>query len=307
MTVDILMATYNGERHLRNQLLSLQQQTHRDWVLWVRDDGSTDGTLAVIESFARADDRIRLVAEGSGQGLGAGRNFLGLTPYVTAEYAIFCDQDDIWFEKKLEILVDFAARNFDERLPCLVYCDGYGYSDADGVITIRSISRLHATNLEGFLFFNSGYQGCSILFNRALNDIVSGYRTDCIYMHDDVVSLVGHVFGKVHFIPKCLMLYRQHASNATGNISGSLLSRFRRVLGGESFVLSRKHFEEKKAFYEAYRDDLGDRAGRLFAAYLEYPRRGLVGRLWLICRWGFSLGGRRLPLLVKTLICRPLG
>ncbi len=204
MTVDILMATYNGDKYLRNQLLSLQQQTHTDWVLWIRDDGSTDGTLAIIEAFARADARIRYIAEDSGKGLGVGRNFLGLAKYATAEYAIYCDQDDIWFEKKLEILLDYAAKNFDVLLPCCVYCDAYGYSDQDGVITIPSISRLHAHNLEEFLFFNSGYQGCSLLFNRTLCNMLTTYKAEYIHMHDDVISLLGHVFRKSVLCPKML-------------------------------------------------------------------------------------------------------
>lgn len=99
MPVDILMATYNGEKYLRNQLLSLQQQTYEDWTLWVRDDGSTDDTPFILRKFAESDSRIIIVEEDAGQRLGPGRNFLGLTKYSTADYVIFCDQDDIWFEK----------------------------------------------------------------------------------------------------------------------------------------------------------------------------------------------------------------
>lgn len=306
MSVDILMATCNGEKYLRNQLLSLQQQTFPDWVLWIRDDGSSDGTLAIIESFVRTDPRIRHVVEGGGKGLGAGRNFLGLARFATSEYSIFCDQDDIWFEKKLEILVDFASRNFNRHRPCFVYCDGYGYSDRDGVITISSISQLHAAKLEAFLFFNAGYQGCSILFNRALADFIREYRAAYFYMHDDVVSMVGHVFGEVHFIPQRLMLYRQHAANVTGNIPRGIFAGLKRNFGKDAYVLSRKHYDEKRAFYDAYRDDMDDRMRRLFAAYLEFPDKGLVRRLWLIWRWGFSIGGNQIRLIVKTLARRPI-
>ncbi len=63
MPVDILMATYNGGRYLRNQLLSLQQQTYEDWTLWVRDDGSTDNTLNILGEFSESDKRINIVEE----------------------------------------------------------------------------------------------------------------------------------------------------------------------------------------------------------------------------------------------------
>jgi len=63
MSVDVLMATYNGERYLHNQLLSLQQQTYEDWTLWVRDDGSTDETSSILRKFAESDSRIKIIDE----------------------------------------------------------------------------------------------------------------------------------------------------------------------------------------------------------------------------------------------------
>lgn len=305
-TVDILMATRNGGRFLRNQLLSLQQQTHRDWILRIRDDGSTDDTIAIIDEFARNDARIMRVTEGEGQGLGAGANFLGLVQHAESDFGIFCDQDDIWFERKLELLLAVAIAEFDPRLPCCVYCDGHGYSDEEGVITVPGIWRWHARGLEEFLFFNAGYQGCSLLFNRAMMDFVSGYKAASFYMHDDVVSLVGHVFGQVHFLPKRLMLYRQHDANVTGNLPDPAAGRSLQQRK-DAFVLGRSHYEEKRAFFEAYREQMPARARQLFAAYLEFPQRSLPVRLYLICRWRFSLGGQRLRLLAKTLLRRPLG
>ena len=306
MPVDILMATYNGEKYLRNQLLSLQQQTFDDWILWIRDDGSSDGTLQIINDFILLDSRVRKVDEGSGQRLGPSRNFLGLIKYAKSDYVIFCDQDDIWFEKKLNILIEFATKKFDKLLPCIVYCDAYGYSDREGIIVIESISKLHAKKLEDFLFFNAGYQGCSILFNRALANIVKNYRAKYYYMHDDVVSLVGHVFGKVYFLPKKLMLYRQHSSNVTGNISVNLLTKFKRIVSTDVFVLSKKHYEEKRAFFDAYCEELDDRTRRLFIAYLDYPKKIMIQRVWLVLRHGFSIGGHKLPLILKTLLRRPI-
>lgn len=306
MSVDILMATYNGGRHLRNQLLSLQQQTYEDWTLWVRDDGSVDDTIHILREFAGYDSRIKIVEEDSGRHLGPGKNFLGLTKYSAAEYVIFCDQDDIWFEKKLEVLVDFAERNFVSHIPCLVYCDAYGYSDAEGIITIDSVSRNHAKNLREFLFFNAGYQGSSMLFNHRLCKMSAEYRGNYFYMHDDVVSLLAHCFGHVYFLPKKLMLYRQHASNITGNIDNSIYSYLRRAFDSKLYVLSAIHYKEKESFLKAYKDDLDTEAQQLFTAYLEFPKKGLCGRLYIIIHYKFSLGGNTLKLLVKTLLRRPI-
>ncbi len=307
MTIDILMATYNGAKYLPNQLLSLQQQTHSDWKLWVRDDGSTDETVAIIDRFAKTDSRIKRITENSGKGLKAGANFLGLTKYSESEYAIFCDQDDIWFEKKLELLINFAKANFDNKYPCLVYCDGYGYSDYEGIITINSISKYHANSLKDFLFFNSGYQGCSILFNANLRRMAASYRADYFYMHDDVVSLLAHVFGQVYFIPKALMLYRQHSLNVTGNISTGFLDKWRRLIKINSHVIDSKHYREKKAFFDSYKEQLSAKDVLLFNAYLSFPKKNLIGRVGLILRYGFSIGGHKISLILKTIIRRPMG
>lgn len=307
MAVDILMATYNGGRYLRNQLLSLQQQTYKDWTLWVRDDGSTDNTMHILRKFAGSDSRIKIIEEGSGGRLGPGRNFLGLTRYSTADYVIFCDQDDIWLEKKLEILIDFAEKNFVADIPCLVYCDAYGYSDTEGIITIDGVSRNHAKSLREFLFFNAGYQGCSMLFNQRLCRMAAEYRADYFYMHDDVVSLLAHSFGRVYFLPKKLMLYRQHAYNITGNISPSPCSYLRRVFDKNLYVLSAMHYKEKESFFNAYKDGLDDKARQLFAAYLAFPKKKLCNRLLLVIRHKFSIGGNQFKLLLKTIIRRPIG
>jgi glycosyltransferase involved in cell wall biosynthesis len=307
MTVDILMATFNGERYLRNQLLSLQQQSYEDWILWIRDDGSTDNTMHILSKFAGYDNRIKIVEEGSKKRLGPGRNFLGLTRYSTADYVIFCDQDDIWFEKKLEILIDFAKKKFVADIPCLVYCDAYGYSDREGLITINGVATYHAKSLREFLFFNSGYQGCSMLFNQRLCKMAAEYRADYFYMHDDVISLLAHSFGQVYFLPKKLMLYRQHASKVTRNIDPSLWSYLKRIFNKNLYVLSVRHYKEKESFFYAYKDDLDNEARQLFTAYLAFPDKKLCNRLFLIIRYGFSLGGNKYKLLFKTIIRRPIG
>jgi len=306
MSVDILMATYNGEKYLKNQLLSLQQQTYSDWKLWIRDDGSSDATILIIDEFVGKDSRINKVTEGSGKKLKAGKNFLGLTKLVGSKYAIFCDQDDIWFEKKLEILVNFAEKNFLENTPSLVFCDAFGYSDNDGVIISKKVWLWYAKSVKEFLFFNSGYQGCSILFNKKLNELARNYKADYFYMHDDVVSLLAHVFGKVYFIKKQLMLYRQHDKNVTGNISVNFFSRLVLFFRRNGFVLSSVHFNERKAFFHAYESMMKNEDRRLFCEYIKFGEVNFFKRILILLKNDFSLGGNRIPLYIKTILRRPV-
>ena len=96
----ILLATYNGERYLQEQIDSLYRQTYKDWVLYIHDDGSTDGTCGIISKNAAEHGNI-VVMEHQG-GHGAKDNFFGMLERVDADYYMFCDQDDVWLEDKVE-------------------------------------------------------------------------------------------------------------------------------------------------------------------------------------------------------------
>ncbi|MBN2895283.1 MAG: glycosyltransferase family 2 protein [Campylobacterales bacterium] len=301
--ITLLLATYNGERYLRNQLLSLQQQTFGDWQLLIRDDGSSDATLSIINTFCAHDSRIQLITDAQGR-LGAAGSFWQLLLHVKTPYAIFCDQDDVWLERKIELLFN-CAQDLPKDAPSIVYCDAHAYSDEEGVITSSSVSHLHASHLREFLFFNSGYQGCSILMNRALIDEAKNYTVP-FYMHDDIVSLLAHTFGAVYFLNKPLMLYRQHDRNVTGATARSKLQIAKGFFRSGAAVLSRAHYEEKQAFYERYKNQLSKDQIVLFNAYLSYASAPLIQRLWLIVRHRFSLGGHFWVLLLKTLLRKPI-
>lgn len=304
--IDILMTTYNGARYISNQLYSLIQQTEVNWRLFVRDDGSKDDTVSILRKFAAVDSRFILVEDNLGN-LGAAKSFLMLTKYAKSDYVIFCDQDDIWFEKKLEFLLKEANVRLKPSSPGFVYCDGYGYSDELGIITLPNISKVHASKLNEFIFLNAGYQGCSIFFNQALCGLLQEYRGRDLYMHDDIVSLMGHTFGDVFFLDKALMLYRQHSDNVTGNIKKfCFYDFFLRVVTLRSFVISNKHYLEKKEFYCLYKDRMNEYQKSLFEAYLSFPTVGLCSRLYLLARYGFKEGQSRLSLWVKTILRSPM-
>ncbi len=302
--ISILLAAYNGERYLRNQLLSLQQQTHTDWQLLIRDDGSTDGTCAIIEEFCAHDDRMHFIKDDLGR-LGAAQSFWQLLLHVKSPYALFCDQDDIWFERKIELLLEHAQMHLADNTPSIVYCDAHAYSDQEGIITSSGISHLHASSLREFLFFNSGYQGCSILINTTMIQEARAY-TQPFYMHDDIISLLAHTFGKAVFLDKPLMLYRQHDANVTGVAAKSKVEMARKFFRGGAAVISQAHFNEKYAFFDHYRHRLNPEQRTLFEAYIAFAHASLPIRLWLIVRHRFSLGGHFWVLLLKTLLRRPI-
>lgn len=302
--IDILMATYNGGRYIRNQILSLQQQTYEDWRLLVRDDGSSDNTLEIVKSIMDNDPRIILIKDDLGN-LGAGKCFLELTKYAQADFVIFCDQDDIWFEKKIQMLHNAAVEKLIPERPGFVYCDSYAYSDKFGLITASSISRIHAKNIRELLFLNAGYQGCSIFFNKKLCEMLASYKADYFYMHDDVATLLAHTFGDVYFLDQPLMLYRQHDNNVTGNIAYGVKERIKRIFS-YGFVLSYKHYKERQGFYFAYKDDMNESDRIFYEQYIAFKDSSFLNRVFIIVSNRFSEGGSFFSLLLKVLIRKPV-
>ena len=123
--IDILMATFNGERFVGEQIESIQAQSYRNWRLLVSDDCSSDGTLDVVRRYAANDERIRIVSEGVRYG-GAKENFFALMGKSEAPYVMFCDQDDVWLSRKVEktfILMNGMEDGYSAKLPLLVFTD----------------------------------------------------------------------------------------------------------------------------------------------------------------------------------------
>lgn len=298
------MATYNGSEHIKNQLLSLQQQKFSAWQLFIQDDGSNDDTINIIKRFQLTDSRINLV-ENTVPRQGAGKNFLSLVKYSHSTYTIFCDQDDIWLENKISDMVEYADKYSlaDAPHPSIVYADGYAFSDESGEIDFSGISHNHAKDLKGFLFFNGGYQGCSIMFNQAMVSFLSDYK-GAIHLHDDVVSLAAHALGEVHFLPKKLMLYRQHAKAVTGlkSFNGKLISK---LTSNVNYLLSKKHFLVKESFFENYKSQLTTEKKKDFLYFIAFGHaNSKFAQLFYLVRGGFTLNNSFIKLLLKFMLRR---
>ena len=120
-SIAILMATYNGEQFIREQLDSLFAQTYTDWTLFVRDDGSTDNTISIIECYQKEHHNI-VIIDNEGKNLGPFMNFMDLLQKVDSPLYMFIDQDDVWLPHKIENeIAAFRSLNCDETTPGLVF------------------------------------------------------------------------------------------------------------------------------------------------------------------------------------------
>ena len=219
--VDILLATYNGERFVGVQIRSIQAQTYKNWRLLVSDDCSDDGTLDVVRGFAAEDNRIFVVSEGVRYG-GAKDNFFALMNCSDAAYCMFCDQDDVWLSEKVEKSLSalrMLEGEYGADMPLLVFCDMKVVDEKLNVIhdSFERSSRFDPNRLSfKQLLAHNVAAGCCMLFNRPLLKICLCSDGKDAMMHDWWVMLAASAFGQISYIDQALSLYRQHGGNEVG-------------------------------------------------------------------------------------------
>ncbi|QHT59257.1 glycosyltransferase family 2 protein [Paenibacillus lycopersici] len=213
---EILLSTYNGERYISEQLNSLMNQTHRNFNIIIRDDGSTDQTSAIVSQWAsNYPDWIRFVP---GENIGVIKSFLWLLQHSSSDsdYFCFCDQDDVWMPHKLT--------------SAATHLESLGTSNPAMVFTSTQMTTSDLTPIKVWpsaiskvpSFYNALIQniavGATIAFNREARSLLCSKQPSAenVLMHDWWVYLCVSAFGKVRFEPEPSILYRQHANNVVG-------------------------------------------------------------------------------------------
>lgn len=278
--VVVLMSTYQGERYLGEQLKSILSQLPEDGRLLVRDDGSTDGTVAVIEEFS--DARITVQR---GTNIGFGASFLTLPAAAPddADLVMFSDQDDLWLPGKVER----AARAL---LPLRDRPALYGSAQmlADQALQPLQVTRRwpDPPSFRGALAENM-ITGCTAALNApAVQLLKRAGVADGVHFHDWWMYLVVSAFGRVIFDPEPTLLYRQHGANQIGHGAGSLgrWLHMARFLGRNDWVgilLAQVH-----ALWQHYGADLEPSARALIADHFELGVDKATPRWALILRPG---------------------
>lgn len=224
--IAVLMATYNGETYLREQLDSILSQTLQDIKIYIHDDGSKDATVDIVKEYMAAfPNRIFLV---EGEPTGSGRmNFLYLLGQVEADYYMFSDQDDVWLPEKAEKCMEALSRMEKENgdIPLLTFSDMKVVNEDLSVI---DNSFMYYNQLDPYhLTFNrlvvqNTAAGCTMLFNRRLRDEAVRYKKaehiEHILAHDWWMILTASALGEVRYVDEPLSLYRQHSGNLVGAV-----------------------------------------------------------------------------------------
>jgi hypothetical protein len=214
--VCIAMSTHNGCAFLREQLASFVAQSHRNWALLWRDDGSSDATREMMCAFAAGEGRARVVEVDDGRGrLGIAASFMALVRRTPpGQILAYADQDDVWFADKLERGVAALARVDPER-PAL-YCARQLLVDAAMRPLGASAALRRPAGFPQALTQNIA-TGCTVMLNPAAVRLLTAVRPPAGTLHDWwsylVVSAAG---GQVIIDEEPSVFYRQHKANAIG-------------------------------------------------------------------------------------------
>nr|WP_210201708.1 glycosyltransferase family 2 protein [Mesorhizobium loti] len=226
--VAILMATYNGEHFLQQQLTSIAAQTYRNLSLWISDDGSTDSTLQIVAAF-RAKHLWLPVHVLPGPQAGFVRNFLSMVcdRQIGADFFAFCDQDDVWRHDKVAAAIACLS-TVPSKLPA-VYVSRTRTIDKDG--TCRGTSPLFELppTVHNALVQSIG-GGNTMVFNSQARRLLEIAGSDvAVPSHDWWTYLVVTACGGFAFYdPEPRVDYRQHGENIIGE-NGSLAARLFRL------------------------------------------------------------------------------
>ncbi len=215
--VDILLAAYNGEEFIAEQIDSILNQTYQNFRLIIRDDGSSDNTPAIIEEYAQKYPDKILVIHDDVVCKGSAKNFMELLKHAEADYIMFSDQDDYWLPYKVQITLDYMKKTERENPeePVLVFTGLHKVEqDLKSMDDFQNLSITRERySLKQLLVCNC-INGCTEMLNRKLYSRLGRYD-ECITFHDWWAALYAAAAGVICHIPMALILYRQHKNNVT--------------------------------------------------------------------------------------------
>lgn len=216
--IDVLLATYNGEKYIKEQIESILNQTYRNIRIIISDDCSTDNTVKILEEYKEKDKRIELYTQTAN--LGVVKNIEFLLKKVENELYMLSDQDDVWLPEKIEkSLETLKKQNADLVFGDLEVVDRelntIYPSFGDFMLLNDKIKKYIGTNRINYLY--NCVTGCTVLCKKSLIEKILPFPTTSKYViHDFWIGLIASLNGKMVYMPEKYIKYRQHGNNEVG-------------------------------------------------------------------------------------------
>jgi glycosyltransferase involved in cell wall biosynthesis len=292
--ISILVATYNGENYIADQLESLLNQTYQNFKVFVRDDCSTDNTLQVLERYhMQYPNKIYFSKSDSNSG-SAKHTFFTLMLQHKDDFVMLCDQDDVWKPNKIEISLCEMNRmrnQYGADTPILVHTDLTVVDENLSLINPSYKKMLDADYSRkklNHLLSQNILTGCTSMLNLPLANLINKEPEFCI-MHDWWIIMVASCFGYISGLDKQTMYYRQHKNNSVGavnvkdikyQISKALHSDDIRTALNDTYI-------QAQNFLDVYQDKLSTEQVELIENYISIPNLSKIEKIELLIRKDF--------------------
>jgi glycosyltransferase involved in cell wall biosynthesis len=294
LNIAILLSAYNGSQFVKQLLESLFAQSYSQVEIIVRDDVSKDDTLDILRDY-----NVKLLPPTTN--LGSKHSFVALLNYAmknsTADYFMLCDQDDVWYADKVEktlAKMKFMQATYGTTIPLLVHTDLEVVDESLQTIASSMWKYEHISpNKNAFsrLLIQNTITGSTVMINRALAERCLTIPNDAI-MHDWWLGLVASQFGKIGFIAKPTIKYRQHSNNSIGakkyklNFYLLLKSLFVYLFRSDRLYLQslQPNIDQARCFLQLYRSVLDDDSIKLLQDFVSLPEKSFVMRRIIIIK-----------------------
>ena len=227
--IDILLATYNGEKYLKEQLDSILSQTYSNFRLLISDDCSKDGTRKILEEYEKKDDRIKVFYQENN--LGYVKNFEFLLKQVKNDIYALSDQDDVWLPEKIEKTYNKLKQTNSD----LVFTDLEVVNENlemiypsfnDYMLLTRKIKKYKDSYLLQYLY--NCITGCTLMSKKCFLDRIIPIPTSSKYViHDTWIGIIVSLYGKIEYLDEKTLKYRQHGNNQVG--AGKISHKLKKI------------------------------------------------------------------------------
>jgi len=300
-TIAICMATYNGEQFVKEQIVSILEQTEPNWILFIRDDNSRDNTPTILQEMSDANpEKVILIEDPDLVGGSAKDNFAAILTWVNQRYQfsyyMFCDQDDYWLKDKIEkTLACMKEAEMRRQGPVLVHTD-LKVVDADLQVLNDSFFAYRALDPRvkdlRHLLIQNNVTGCTMMWNAALNELVD-IRNKSVVMHDWWMTLAACCFGSIEYVGEPTILYRQHGDNVVGATRVNCFTFVLKRLADVEHVKMTltKAMEQAEAFCCSHSDRLTAKQVEILEKFACLRTKNKIKKVTIVLKEGFLKQG----------------
>ena len=289
MKLQILLATYNSEKFLRQQIDSILSQDYQDFQLLIRDAGSTDSTMQIISDYTRRyPEKICFTEQGKAD---ACQNFFRLMELSDADILMFSDHDDVWLTDKISRTVKSYQQNenkYGRNCPILVFTDSKVTDENLNILNPSMFACQHLNAVDcsfAKLVVQNTASGNTMLINRALKELVLPPPHNAV-MHDHYLMLAASAFGKIILLNEPTLLYRQHGKNVLGAVNYSIPYFLQKLLGGRKEIVERfnRNIIQAEEFYHINKEKLSAETAEFLLELSTFRKMNFIAKRSFLLR-----------------------